>query len=64
MEFAGTGKHVFTHKEWHMTVYTVTAEEDGLPPDWVWAGREEWEKTYALPSAFAPFAHIVEESLR
>ena len=64
MEFAGTGKHIFTHKEWHMTVYTVTAEEDGLPPDWVWAGREEWEKTYALPSAFAPFAHIVEESLR
>lgn len=64
VEFAGTGKHVFTHKEWHMTVYTVTAEEDGLPPDWVWAGREEWEKTYALPSAFAPFAHIVEESLR
>lgn len=63
-EFAAAGKHIFTHKEWHMTAYTVEAETDALPDGWVWAGREEWEKTYALPSAFAPFAHIVGEKLR
>ena len=62
-EFAATGKHIFTHKEWHMTAYTVTAEGDDLPDRWVWASWEEWERVYALPSAFAPFAHIVEERL-
>lgn len=62
-EFAATGKHIFTHKEWHMTAYTVAAEGDDLPDHWVWASREEWERVYALPSAFTPFAHIVEERL-
>ncbi len=62
-EFAGTGKHIFTHKEWHMTAYTVAAEGEDLPPGWVWAGREEWEKIYALPSAFACFVHVVEKKL-
>lgn len=62
-EFAATGKHIFTHKEWHMTAYTVAAEGDDLPDRWVWADREEWAGTYALPSAFASFAHVVEERL-
>ena len=61
--FAGTGKHIFTHKEWHMTAYTVEAEGEDLPPGWIWADRKEWEKTYALPSAFASFARLVEERL-
>lgn len=61
--FAGTGKHIFTHKEWHMTAYTVETTEEKLPPGWVWATGEEWKETYALPSAFAPFAHIVEGAL-
>lgn len=59
-EFVGVGKHIFTHKEWRMTAYTVAAEGEALPPGWVWADREEWEKTYALPSAFACFVHVVE----
>ncbi len=63
VEFAGTGKHIFTHKEWHMAAYTVRTEGEELPPGWVWADREEWEKVYPLPSAFAPFIHIVEEVL-
>lgn len=62
-EFAGTGKHVFTHKEWHMTAYTVMAEGDDLPPGWVWADRREWERVYALPSAFAAFSCIAEKWL-
>ena len=47
-----------------MTVYTVTAEEDGLPLTGCGRAREEWEKTYALPSAFAPFAHIVAQRVK
>ena len=46
-----------------MAAYTVRTEGEELPPGWVWADREEWEKVYPLPSAFAPFIHIVEEVL-
>ena len=52
---AGTGKHVFTHIEWHMTGYAAEAESDALPDGWVWATGEELEHFYALPSAFRPF---------
>ncbi len=63
-EFAATGKHIFTHVEWHMTAYTVTAEKDSLPEGWLWAGRRDLAEVYPLPSAFAPFARIVEEYLK
>ena len=62
-EFAATGKHIFTHIEWHMTAYTVLAETDDLPAGWVWADRGELAGRYSVPSAFSPFAHIVEENL-
>lgn len=62
-EFAASGKHIFTHIEWHMTAYTLEAESDALPPGWVWADKAALRELYSLPSAFAPFAHIVEEGL-
>ena len=61
--FAASGKHIFTHIEWHMNAYTVRAEGDELPPGWVWADRGELAEKYSLPSAFAPFGHIIEENL-
>ena len=61
--FAAAGKHIFTHIEWYMNAYTVSAEGGSLPEGWVWADREELGRLYAVPSAFAPFAHIVEENL-
>ncbi len=61
--FAAVGKHIFTHIEWRMTAYTVSAATDTLPDGWVWADREELAETYSVPSAFAPFAHIVAEAL-
>ena len=63
VEFAATGKHIFTHKEWHMTAYTVMAETNTLPEGWVWADKGEWTTVYALPSAFAAFTHIVDDKL-
>ena len=63
VEFAATGKHIFTHMEWHMTAYTVAAQGEDLPEGWVWADRGELAGRYSVPSAFAPFAHIVEEGL-
>ena len=63
VEFGAAGKHIFTHIEWRMTAYTVAAETNALPEGWLWADREALEGTYSLPSAFAPFAHLVEEHL-
>lgn len=63
LEFAAAGKHIFTHKEWHMTAYTVEAEGEALPPGWVWADKAALWTEYAVPSAFQSFAHMVEERL-
>ena len=62
-EFGATGKHIFTHIEWRMTACTVEACGEDLPEGWVWAGRRALEETYPVPSAFAPFAHVVEKYL-
>ena len=62
-EFAGAGKHVFTHIEWRMKAYTVEAETEDLPEGWAWADRGELAEVYAVPNAFQSFSHIVEEML-
>ena len=62
-ELAGAGKHIFTHIEWHMTAFRVFPPTDDLPEGWVWAGREELEERYALPSAFRSFREAVDEGL-
>ena len=59
-QFAGTGKHIFTHVEWHMTALRCELPEDALPVGWVWADREARQSCYAIPSAFAPFQDLVE----
>lgn len=63
VEFGAAGKHIFTHIEWRMTAYTVAAESDALPSGWVWADKAALRELYSLPSAFAPFTHLVEEHL-
>lgn len=59
----GTGRHIFTHIEWHMTALVGEIEEGDLPPGWVLASREDLAGNYAIPSAFAPFQPIVAERL-
>lgn len=63
MEFAAAGKHIFTHIEWHMTAYTVEAAGEALPEGWIWVDRQALARIYSVPSAFGPFAHVVEEYL-
>lgn len=46
-------KHVFSHIEWHMTGYEIAAREKFK--QFEWAGAEEIERQYALPSAFKAF---------
>ena len=58
------GRHIFTHIEWHMRSLLVEAAGEALPEGWVWAGREELARDYALPNAFRAFRDTVEERLK
>ena len=58
-----SGKHIFTHIEWRMASRMVEAASDALPGGWVWAGREELEREYAVPNAFQAFRAAVEARL-
>ena len=60
---AGTGKHIFSHVEWHMTLHTVRAEGDELPDGWVWVSREELDTVYAVPNAFDCCNPLLERDL-
>ena len=63
LDRAGTGRHIFTHIEWHMTVWTGELTGEELPPGWVWADREELRGRYALPNAFQSFSKLVADRL-
>lgn len=63
MSLAGTGRHIFTHIEWHMTAYTVQAENDALPEGWVWVNRNDLERQYAVPNAFQAFEPALKKML-
>ena len=45
--------HVFTHREWHMTLYAICCGE--TPEAFVWADPDELDRVYSLPSAFRRF---------
>ena len=54
-------KHIFSHKEWHMTAYQIRVDE--LVPkgerlkqeNWIFAESADVEKNYPLPSAFTAY---------
>ena len=59
LEKAGTGKHIFSHIEWHMTALIGELDAPDLPEDWVWADRPALRDVYAVPNAFQSFAPLV-----
>ena len=63
LETAGTGKHIFTHIEWHMTALSGELGGDALPQGWVWADRAALRDVYTVPNAFQSFARPVMERL-
>lgn len=63
LERAGTGKHIFTHIEWHMTALAGELDSPDFPEGWVWASREELRDTYAVPNAFQSFSQLVLDRL-
>jgi len=51
-------KHIFTHKEWHMSAYMVRVDElqdEKAPENWLFVNKEEVEKNYPIPSAYAKY---------
>lgn len=54
-------KHIFSHKEWHMTAYRIRVDElapkgEALEKEkWIFAESEEAERKYPLPSAFSAY---------
>lgn len=55
----GTGKHIFTHIEWHMTALVGEILEEELPRGWVLADRQELAGRYAIPNAFDSFRTLI-----
>ena len=58
-EDAGSAVHIFTHIEWHMTARKITLRGKIEDSSLVWVTREELEREYALPSAFAGFRKMM-----
>ncbi len=57
----GESKHIFTHKEWHMTGYAVRADElsEGKGPEsFLYVERSEAKERYPIPSAYAYYLKI------
>lgn len=55
-------KHIFTHKEWHMSGYLVRVDElekMKREKSLLFVSREETEKEYPIPSAFAAYTEYL-----
>lgn len=52
-------KHIFTHREWHMTSYAVQAKQPF--GDFVWVTREQLLADYTLPSAFKTYTELLKD---
>lgn len=52
-------KHIFTHKEWHMTGYVVRVDElakaDDAAHNFLFVETKETEEQYPIPSAFVAY---------
>lgn len=59
-----SGKHIFSHLEWHMVGYAIRTDAFTAPTDHVWVTAEELAETYALPSAFRPFTALIQHYLQ
>ena len=57
-------KHIFSHIEWRMKAYQIkVASLDGeLTQDFFFAGREETQQHYAIPSAFGAYLKYMREA--
>ena len=52
-----TARHVFTHREWHMTGYSFDCRS--MPAPFTWATPAALNGEFALPSAFSAFRQLL-----
>ncbi len=55
-------RHIFTHKEWHMTGYAVRVDEleNNTADNLIFVDKEEAEERYAIPSAYAAYTKYLQ----
>ena len=62
----GEAKHIFSHREWHMTGYLVRTDgltdqnEAAANAGFLFVEKDEIEKNYPLPSAYAVYAKYLD----
>ena len=52
-------KHVFTHKEWHMTGYQIRVDDLSGMGEYVFVNPAEMRSKYPIPSAFAAYMELI-----
>lgn len=52
-------KHIFTHKEWHMTGYLIRVDDLAGMGEYVFAQPEKMKNEYPVPSAFAAYMDLI-----
>ncbi|MGN0975840.1 MAG: A/G-specific adenine glycosylase [Gemmiger sp.] len=62
MEPLPAARHVFTHKVWSLGGWRCTAQTVPAPQDCVWADQAALEGEYAVPSAFAAYLPVANQS--
>ena len=56
-----SAKHIFTHKEWHMTGYYVNVSNKiNLCSECVYATKEQIKEYYSIPTAFSFYKKFIE----
>ena len=48
-------KHIFTHLEWHMVGYYISAQSIQAEDLFIWATREKIKEQYSIPTAFKAY---------
>lgn len=49
-----SGKHIFSHVEWHMKGYMIQTEAP-IPGDWEYVPIPELKEKYPIPNAFSAY---------
>ena len=52
-------KHIFTHKEWHMTGFFVRVDDLAGMGEYVFVEPEKMKSEYPVPSAFAAYMDLI-----
>ena len=52
-------KHVFTHKEWHMTGYLIRVDDLSGMGEYVFVDPADIKNKYPIPSAFAAYMELI-----